>query len=151
MLSASWTFDTIEKNFRSSNAENLESVDQRAYRLSNFENNLTLGWLIPGLNALAHTLAGMAKAADFPLRTQTLTASNFVAFWSTDPKFLASKDLNYFSKCIKFQNTGSVLSVGFAQSKRLYFHRLYLVTLCKRSSMAVNLLIWIYHWYLKAF
>ena len=30
--------------------------------------------------ALAHTLGGMAEAADFFLRTPTLTASNFVAF-----------------------------------------------------------------------
>ena len=33
----------------------------------------------PGPYALAHTLGGMAKAADFFLRTPTLKASNFAA------------------------------------------------------------------------
>ena len=33
----------------------------------------------PGHNALAHKLAGMAKAADFFLRPPNLTASNFKA------------------------------------------------------------------------
>ena len=47
--------------------------------LSNFENDLTLGVLESGLNALAHTLTGMAEAADFFLGTPTLTASNFAA------------------------------------------------------------------------
>ena len=41
--------------------------------LSNFENYPTLGGLKPGPNALAHTLAGMVKAADFFLRTPSLT------------------------------------------------------------------------------
>ena len=33
MLLASWTFDTVEKRIRSFNAENLESVGQRAAKL----------------------------------------------------------------------------------------------------------------------
>ena len=47
LLQASWTFDTILKGYRSFNAENLGSVDQRAssYRPSNFEKDLTLGVL----------------------------------------------------------------------------------------------------------
>ena len=48
-------------------------------RLTKFENDLTLDGLEPGLNAFAHTLAGMAKAADFFLKTQTLIAINFAA------------------------------------------------------------------------
>ena len=44
--------------------------------LSIFENDWTPE---PGLNALAHTLGGMAVAADFFIRTPTLTASNFAA------------------------------------------------------------------------
>ena len=47
--------------------------------LSNFENDLTPGGLKPGPIALAHTSAGMAEAADFFLRSPTLTASNFAA------------------------------------------------------------------------
>ena len=58
--------------------------------------------LEPGPNALAHTLGGMAEAADFFLRTPTLTASNFAALWPTDPKFLALKDLLFFLQCIEF-------------------------------------------------
>ena len=94
----------------------------------------------PGLNALAHRLGGMAKAADFFLRTPTLKASKFAALWSTDPKFWALKDLNLFLKRVKFQRTGSILKVGFSRSKWPHVHRVYLVTVCKRSSMAVGAL-----------
>ena len=48
-------------------------------RLSNFENDSTPSGLEPGPNAIAHTSAGMAEAADFFLRTPTLTATNFKA------------------------------------------------------------------------
>ena len=37
----------------------------------------------------------------------------------------------------KAQETGSILKVDFAWSKGPHFHRVYLVTVCKRSSMAV--------------
>ena len=37
----------------------------QSYQPSNFENDLTAGWLKPGLNALAHTLAGIANVVDF--------------------------------------------------------------------------------------
>ena len=47
--------------------------------LSIFENDWTPGVLEPGPNVLAHTLAGMAEAADFFLRPLTLTASSFEA------------------------------------------------------------------------
>ena len=47
--------------------------------LSNFENDLTPVVLETGQNALAHTLGGMAEAADFFLRNPTLTSSNFAA------------------------------------------------------------------------
>jgi len=40
----------------------------------------------------------MAEVADFFLRTPTLKANNFAALFPTDPKFLALKDLNLFSK-----------------------------------------------------
>ena len=97
---------------------------------------MTLGVLEPGPNALAHTLGGMAKAADFFFRTPTLTASNFAFLRPTDPKFLALKDL-LFLQCIEFQGAGSILKVGFAMSKRPHFHRVYQVTVCKRKLVAV--------------
>ena len=59
----------------------------------------------------------MAKAADFFLRTPTLTASNFAALQPTDPKFLALKDLYLFLKRVKFQDAGRILRVNFARSK----------------------------------
>ena len=77
--------------------------------------------------------------ADFFLRTPTLTASNFATLWATDPKFLALKDLNPFSKCGKIQAADNILRVGFVWSKWPHFHRVYLVTVCKRSSIAVFL------------
>ena len=65
----------MEKGNRFVNAENLRSLSQRASKLPAVK--LTADRLKPGPNALAHTLAGMAKAADFFLRGPTLTASNF--------------------------------------------------------------------------
>ena len=59
----------------------------------------------------------MAKAADFFLRTPTLTASNFAALCPADPKSLTLKDLNLFLKRIKFQGAGSILRVDFARTK----------------------------------
>ena len=70
-----------------------------------------------GPNVLAHTLGGMAEAADFFFGAPTLTASNFAVLKSTDPKFLALKDILFFSQCNEFQGAGSILKVGFALSK----------------------------------
>ena len=52
---------------------------QQSCRPSNFENDSTSGKLEPGPNALAYNSAVMAEAADFFLRTSTLTTSNFEA------------------------------------------------------------------------
>ena len=112
----------------------------QSYLPSNFENDSSSPGIKPGPNAIAHNLGGMAEAADFFLRTPTLTASNFVALWPTDPKFLALIDLNRFSKCVKFQAADNILKVDFASSKLPHFHRVYLLTVCKRSSIAVCLL-----------
>ena len=79
----------------------------------------------------------MDEVADSYLRTLTLTASNFAALWPTDQKFLALKDLLFFSQCFEFQGAGSILKVGFAMSKRPHFHRVYQVTVCKRKLVAV--------------
>ena len=77
---------------------------------------MTGAGLEPGPNAIAHALAGMAEAADFFLRTPTLTASNFAALLSTDPNFFALEDLLFFSQHIEFQGAGSILKVVFALS-----------------------------------
>ena len=71
----------------------------------------------PRPNGITHAVAGMAEAADFFLRTPTLTASNFAALRPTDPKFSSLKDLFFFSKCIEFQAADSTLKVGFTLSK----------------------------------
>ena len=59
----------------------------------------------------------MAEAADFFLRTPTLTASNFAALCPTDPKFLALKDLLFFLQCNEFQGADSILKVDLGLSK----------------------------------
>ena len=46
---------------------------------TNFENDSSSPEIEPRPNVLAHKSAGMAKAADFVLRTPTLTARNFAA------------------------------------------------------------------------
>ena len=81
MVPASWAFDTIKKGNRSLNAENLSLLVKglQSCRPSNFEDDSTAPGFEPGPNAIAHALAGMAEAADFFLRTPTLTASNFAA------------------------------------------------------------------------
>ena len=93
----------------------------------------------------------MAEAADFFLRTPTLTASNFAALWPTDPKFLALKYLLFFSQCSEFQSAGSILKVGFALSKWPHFNRAYLVTMCKQKLVAVTLKIVLILWIIKSF
>ena len=65
----------------------------------------------------------MAEGADFFLRTPTLTASNFEAFWSTDPRFLSSKDLNPFLIGSKFQETSNLtmsVSVFYLQMQPMF-------------------------------
>ena len=62
----------------------MESVGQRAANLLSVRRIQTWadsnpGGLKPGQYALAHTLPKMFKAADFFLRTPTLTSGNFVS------------------------------------------------------------------------
>ena len=85
----SWTFHILWKCFRSFITRNVGSVGQRAAELPDIK---LFEWFDPGEleprpNALAHISAGMAKVADFFFKTPTLTASNFAALCSTDPKF----------------------------------------------------------------
>ena len=82
-----------------------------------FKLTVTPDELEPGLIMLAHNSGGTAEAADFFLRTPTLTASNFKALRPTDPKLSALKDLNLFLKHVKFQGSGRILKVGFVLSK----------------------------------
>ena len=97
-----------------------------------------MGHLEPGPNAVAHNLGAMAKAADFFLRTPTLTASSFAALWFTNLKFLALKDLNLLKKFTKNEETCSFLKADFALSKSTHLHRAYLLTLRKQMSMTVS-------------
>ena len=109
MLLASWSFYTIEKGFRSLNAKNLESVDQRAVKL-----------LGVNVGVLKKKSAALAIPADLCARAfgpgsnpgavehfQSLTAGNFEALWPKDLKFSAFKDLSPFSIVSKFQEAGS--------------------------------------------
>ena len=73
---------------------------------------MTLDVLEPRPIALAHTLGGMAEAADFFWRTSTLTASNFAS-----PMFSAIKDSIPFQRVSKVQEAESILRMGFALSK----------------------------------
>ena len=75
---ASWTFDTVEKKFRSFIAENLGSVGQRAAKLLAIKlwewfefarDQIRADWLE----------LGQGQEADFFLRTPTLKASNLAA------------------------------------------------------------------------
>ena len=140
MLPDSWTLGTVEKGVRSFNAENLGFVGERAafYWPLNFENDWSWPGIEPRLNAIAHNLGGMAKAADFFLRTPTLASNNFAALWSTNPKFSALKDLNSFSTVSKVENAGNSLKAGFALSKWPHLHRGYLVTVYNRKFIAVE-------------
>ena len=61
---------------------NYDSEVQNAlqnYRPSNFVNDWSGPGIEPRPNVIAHNSGGMAEAADFFLRTPTLTASNFAA------------------------------------------------------------------------
>ena len=96
-------------------------------------------WFSPSLTRTQAkcTLTVMAKPADFFLTPPNLMASNFAALSSTDPKFLALKDLLFFSQHIEFQDAGSILKVVFALSNWPHLHRAYSVTVCKRGATAV--------------
>ena len=132
MLLASWTLDKISKWVRSFNAENLGSVDQRAAKIPSVK---LWEWFDPG------TTQTRAPSKHF----QRLTAGNFEALWSKDLKFSAFIDLFLFSIVWKVKKPGSILRLSFALSKWPHFHRVYLVTVCKRSSIAVPEEITKYH------
>ena len=121
MLLFYWNFDTVFKKIRSYDAENLDSVAQKAAKLPAIK---LWEWFDPG-DCFEW---GWGQAADFFLRPPTLTAGNFEALWPTDPKFLALKDLNLLKEYIKYQETSYNSRLGFAQSNRPHLHRAYLVT-----------------------
>ena len=140
MLLASWACNSVEKRLRSFNAENLGFVDQRAAKLPAIK--LWEWFDFARVRTQADCFEwGRGRLADFFLWPPTLTADNFKALWPTNPKFSALKNLNPFSTMFKVQEAGSILKVGFALSKWPHFHRVYLVTFCKRSSIAVSHLI----------
>ena len=123
----------FKKGIRSFNTENWGSVGQRPPKL-------------PAVKVKGHK----KKSADRPRPLWTsrtefelyrgqiiLKASWLVILKPFDLKFSALTDLNPFKKLLKVQDTSSSLWVGFALSKWPHFHRVYLVTLCKRSFIAV--------------
>ena len=97
MQLASWTFDIILKGFRSSNAEYLGSVGQRAAKWPAIK---LWEWFDPGTTRIRANWfeRGRGRSADFFLWPPTLTAGNFEALWPTDLKFSVLKDLNPFLK-----------------------------------------------------
>ena len=102
------------------------SVGQRAAKLLAIK---LWEWFDPGTTRIRADRfdQGRGRVADFFMRPPTLTASNFAALWPTDLKFLAFKDLNPFSKCVKFQEATSILRLGFALSKWPHFDSGYLL------------------------
>ena len=58
--------------------------------------------------------------------------------YNTDLLLIAFKDLIPFQSVSKVQVAGSILKVGLAISRWPHFYRVYLVTVCKRSSIAVH-------------
>ena len=102
------------------------SVGQRAAKLLAIK---LWEWFDPGTTRIRADRfdQGRGRVADFFMRPPTLTASNFAALWPTDLKFLAFKDLNPFSKRIKFEEATSILKVVFSFSKWPHLHRAYVV------------------------
>ena len=78
ILLDSWTFDTVGKEIRSFNAENLGSVCQRAAKLPAIK---LWEWFDPRQTRIWADWFewGQGQAADFFLRPPTLIASNFAA------------------------------------------------------------------------
>ena len=132
MLLASWYLAYFFKQFRSLIAEILTSLGLMAPKLPVVKvGGLTKKsaiWPWPHSNQSAQVRGGPGSN-----HSQTLMAGNFAALWSTDAKFLAWKDLNFFKKYIKNQNTSSTLRVVFALSEWPHFHKDYLVTVCKQG------------------
>ena len=71
---------------------------------------------------------GPGPAGRLFLRPPTFTASNFDALLSTDPKFLALKDLNCLKKYTKYHEASYNFRLGFALSNGPHLHRDYSVT-----------------------
>ena len=79
--------------------------------------NLPLKCLEPWPNAIVHTLAGMTEAAEFFMRTPTLTASEIEALLSKESKFAVLEDLNFLRENTKNKQASNIVRVGFALSK----------------------------------
>ena len=116
MLLSSWNFDTAFKKFRSFDAKNLGSVDLRAAELL----AVKVGDLKKSLQPdPGPTLTGQVYVGSN--HSQTLMASSFAALQSTEPKFLASKDLIFLKTVSKFQKDSSILKVEVTLSKWPHF------------------------------
>ena len=137
MLLASWFLMYFFKRFRSYNAENLGSVDQRASKLPLFKvgglEKKSANWPWPHSKQSARVRC-LARSN----HSQSLMAGNFAALWPTDSKFSALKDLILFSTVSKVQETGSILRLGFACSMWPHLHRAYSVTVYNQDFIAVG-------------
>ena len=127
MLLTTWNFYTIEKGFRSLNAENLESLGQRTTKIPAFKVG---GWK----KILPICLPRAKRVRTWPIgriffQPPTLKAGIFAALWPTDSKFSALKDLDSFKMVSKVEEASSILRVVFSLSKWPHLHRAYLVTL----------------------
>ena len=138
MLLASWTFDTILKGSRSFNAENLESVGQRAAKILAFKVG---GWkkILPIGPPRAKRVRTWPIGRFF-FQPPTLKANIFAALWPTDSKFSALKDLDSFKMVSKVEEASSILRMVFSLSKWPHSHRAYLVTLWTFFVTAVSII-----------
>ena len=123
---ASWTFGTVLKGFRSFNAENLRSADQRAAKLPAIK--LWEWFDFARVRTRADWFKwGRGRMADFFMRPPTLKAGNFEALWLIDPIFTALKVLNPLKRYFKHQEASYNFKLGFALSNRPHFNSVYLV------------------------
>ena len=123
--------------FRSFNERNMKSVGQRAAKLLAFkEYDSAPVQLELGLSGSTRVEAAR-QTLSWDLQLWKLV-TYFETLWSTDPIFLAWKDLIRSLKCTKIQESNSIFRVGFALSKTPHLHRAYLVTVRKRKSMTVR-------------
>ena len=146
---ASWTFGTVLKRFRSFNAENLRSADQRAAKLPAIK--LWEWFDFARVRTRADWFKwGRGRMADFFMRPPTLKAGNFEALWLIDPIFTALKVLNPLKRYFKHQEASYNFKLGFALSNRPHFNSVYLVRVPLLTGIAVYKLkslqvIWFQH------
>ena len=75
------------------------------------------------------------------MQVQRSMASNFATLQSTDPKFLALKDLYFFQTVLKFQGASKILRMVFGLSKGPHLlHKMGFVDSLTHTTVLKNLL-----------